>query len=404
MATISIIFHHREGQSSGAIRYRICHQRRSRCMTTPYRLLPSEWDSAEGNVTTLPEPRRREAVLDIRRQIALDLNRLNRIIDYLDTRVMHFTATDIITEYRRYQTRFSLFNFIGDTILTLRGKGQLRTAETYTAALRSFSAFRKGCDIMLDALTFNIIDQYQSWMIDRGLTRNTMSFYNRILHALYNRALDDPDGPGLPDLRPFRHAYTGVEKTVKRAIPIETVRDIAGLDLSSSPALSFARDIFILSFMLRGMSFIDMAFLRKSDLADGHLTYHRRKTGQIIRIGWTPAMQAILDRLGRSPRSPFLLPIIAPEAPDIRAAYLAQSCRINRHLKQVGSLAGLATPLTLYVARHSWASAARNKGIPLNIISEGMGHNSEATTRIYLASIDTTAVDAANDLLISSIL
>ena len=59
--------------------------------------------------------------------------------------------------------------------------------------------------------------------------------------------------------------------------------------------------------------------------------------------------------------------------------------------------------LTMYVARHSWASAARANGIPLSVISEGMGHDSEATTQIYLACLDTAVVDRANNLIISSL-
>ena len=69
----------------------------------------------------------------------------------------------------------------------------------------------------------------------------------------------------------------------------------------------------------------------------------------------------------------------------------------------MGVLAGITVPLTLYVARHSWASAARTKGVPVSVISEGMGHESESTTRIYLASLDTSAVDRANSLIISAL-
>ena len=57
----------------------------------------------------------------------------------------------------------------------------------------------------------------------------------------------------------------------------------------------------------------------------------------------------------------------------------------------------------MYVARHSWASVAKSKGVPLSVISEGMGHDSESTTRIYLASLETSVVDRANSLIISSL-
>ena len=73
---------------------------------------------------------------------------------------------------------------------------------------------------------------------------------------------------------------------------------------------------------------------------------------------------------------------------------------INQRLKRIAEMAGIEIPLTLYVARHSWASAALTKGIPIGVISEGMGHSSEQTTRIYLANLDTSPVDRANALLL----
>ena len=71
-------------------------------------------------------------------------------------------------------------------------------------------------------------------------------------------------------------------------------------------------------------------------------------------------------------------------------------CRVNRQLKIIGHDLGLHQPLTMYCARHSWASIARDEGIPLSVISEGMGHNSEKTTQIYLTSLKTEIVDKAN--------
>ena len=69
---------------------------------------------------------------------------------------------------------------------------------------------------------------------------------------------------------------------------------------------------------------------------------------------------------------------------------------VNRNLKAIGKKLGLTLPLTMYVARHSWASIARDEGIPISVISAGMGHDSESTTQIYLASIETQVIDKAN--------
>lgn len=240
------------------------------------------------------------------------------------------------------------------------------------------------------------MEGYEAWLRKRGVSFNTISFYTRILRAVYNRAVEEGI---IENRRPFRHVYTGIEKTVKRALPLAVIRRIKLLDLSQTPALDFARDIFMLSFYLRGMSFIDMAFLGKMSLKNGYITYRRRKTGQLLTIEWTKEMQSILDKYPVN-ESDYLLPIIKVPCKNERSAYKNVGYNINHNLKTIAGMVGVSMPLTLYVARHSWASAAKAKGIPVSVISEGMGHDSEATTQIYLASLDTSVVDKANSLII----
>ena len=160
--------------------------------------------------------------------------------------------------------------------------------------------------------------------------------------------------------------------------------------------------MFLMSFYLRGMSFIDMAYLRKTDLRNGYVVYRRRKTGQQLTIEWTKEMQMILDKYPEN-ESCYLLPVIRKTVANERNTYRNVGYNINRNLKKIAAMAGIAVPLTLYVARHSWASAAKAKGIPVSVISEGMGHDSEATTQIYLASLDTSVVDRANSIILKSL-
>lgn len=287
-----------------------------------------------------------------------------------------------------------LFTFMQAQVERLRLAGKNRTAETYAATLRSFRRFRKGEDVRLEQMTPELMETYEGYLRASGLTPNSTSFYARILRAVYNRAVEQ----GLvEDCKPFKHVYTGVDKTVKRALPFELLKEIKALDLREHPALAFARDMFMLSFYLRGMSFIDMAFLRKSDLRNGYITYRRRKTGQQLIIAWTEEMQGILNRYPSNPTE-YLLPIITGD--DVN--YRNVGYNINYNLKRVAALVGITVPLTMYVARHSWASAARELNIPISVISEGMGHDNEATTRIYLASIDTRVVDYANQLILDA--
>ncbi len=174
------------------------------------------------------------------------------------------------------------------------------------------------------------------------------------------------------------------------------------MDLSNPSDLDYARDMFLFSFYLRGISFIDLAYLRKKDLANGYITYIRKKTGQQLTIRWERSMQEIVDKYPENPTQ-YLLPIITRQDGTERKQYLNKILFVNRKLKQITKLSKIFTPLTMYVSRHSWASIAKSKNVPLSVISEGMGHDNEETTRIYLATIQTNQIDDANSRILKEL-
>ncbi|MDE5607959.1 MAG: site-specific integrase [Muribaculaceae bacterium] len=383
----------------GTIYYQIIHERKPRQLLTDYHVFSNEWDENRSMVTTTQKSERKSFIISIHERIRWDTERLTKIIRQLDDNGLSYTADDVIDEFNRYANEYSLFNFMENIIIKLKQNGKTRTSETYTVTLNSFKKFRQDEDIMLDCLSSEVMEAYEAWHQQRGVSPNTISFYIRILRAVYNRAVEDEI---IENRNPFRHVYTGVDKTVKRALPIAIIKKIKLLDLELIPALDFARDMFMMSFMLRGMSFIDMAYLKKTDLKNGYITYRRRKTGQQLTIEWTKEMQMLLDKYPEND-SDYLLPIIKNAGTNERYTYRNVGYNINHNLKTIAKKVGITIPLTLYVARHSWASAAKAKGIPLSVISEGMGHDSEATTQIYLASLDTSVVDKANSLILKSL-
>lgn len=381
----------------GTIYYQIIHKRVIRQMNTDYRLFKEEWNEETG-LPAITTGERADFLLAIKERMDWDIKRLESIISRLEWSKAVFTADDIVSAFQG-QDGQTFFVFMRDIISRLKQSGKARTAETYTSALGSLKKFREGKDLLFDEVTSDLMQLYEAHLQGRGLGKNTISFYNRILRATYNRAVEK----GLTEQRyPFRHVYTGIEKTVKRAIPLEAVKRIKNLDLSLRPGLEFARDMFIFSFYTRGMSFIDMAYLKKKDLSDGVLTYRRRKTGQLLSSRWEKCMQEIVDRYDTGSGC-YLLPIIRNAGENERAQYQNAMFLVNRKLKVIGRMTDLQLPLTMYVARHAWANAAKNKHIPLSVISEGMGHDSEQTTLIYLASLDRAVVDNANSLILNSL-
>lgn len=403
MASIKIKFRpsNTEGQE-GSIYYQVLHDRVPRQLATTYKILPEEWDSKRGNINYLMESPRKAHLIAIRERIKLDVERLTRIIRLLEDSGIAYTGDDICEEFRSYSDRLSLDNYMEKAITRLKEGGKRSTSTNYRSALRSFKHFlssRGEDDVMLDSITPQLIEDYQTYLQGRGIVRNTISFYMRQLRAVYNTAVYE----GLLEQRnPFRKVYTGIDKTVKRAISLDALTQIVHLDLSESPKLDYARDMFVLSFFLRGISFVDMAYLKKDSIKNGYLIYCRRKTGQRLKIKWTEDMQEILDKYPAN-TSDYLLPVIKTAGVDEHTTYKYMLSEVNKGLKKIGDMAKLPVKLTHYAARHTWASVAQAKRVPIDLISEGMGHDSVKTTKIYLASLDTSGIDKVNDKMIKSI-
>ena len=392
MASIKVKFRPSTSENKeGTIYYQIIQNRVIRQLKTDYRLFMHEWNE-DNNAVIATNSSQQHYLQSIEERIDWDIKRLQSIINQLENKRVKYTADDIISTFQKQANEQSLFNFMQGVIAQLQQMGKQRTSETYRCTLKSFMQFREDKDVLLADIDSDLMLMYEAYLRGRGLTKNSTSFYMRILRAVYNRAVEKDL---TTNRNPFKHVYTGIDKTIKRAIPLKAIKQIKNLDLSLQPSLDFARDMFMFSFYTRGMSFIDMAYLKKKDLSNGILSYRRRKTGQQLFIRWEKCMQEIVEKYNADYYSSYLLPILKYPY-DNRNQYKNVLYRTNKSLKEIAKMIGLSIPLTLYVARHSWASIAKSKNIPISVISEGMGHDSETTTQIYLASLDNAVVDRAN--------
>ena len=256
----------------GTLYYQVIHNRVVRQINTEYKLFVSEWDRHSETVVLhhiSTGQERNNYLLSIGSRIKWDKDRLNKIIHAL-SQSGTFVTDDIVMRFHDNRQELSFNAYISQQIARLKRLGKIRTSETYTAALRRFSGFMNDKEVLFDQLNADLFAEYEAYLKGRGNTPNTISFYMRILKAVYNRAVED----GLTEQRhPFKSVYTGVEKTMKRAISLNDLKRIKGLDLSLKPNLDYARDMFLFCFYTRGMSFIDMAYLKKKDLQNGILCY-----------------------------------------------------------------------------------------------------------------------------------
>ena len=380
----------------GLIYYYVSHRQDVRHITTPFRILPEEWDEERQDIVS-----GKKELEWVRHRIECDMGTLQKIVGELMQAQAAFSADDIVARFHEPERHVCLLSYFQEQIWAHTACNRLGTATNYRSAFSRLSSFLTGRSPLLSEVNTRFVEEYQDHLQQRGIARNSLSFHMRILRAVYNKAVRH----GLIEQTfPFRNVYTGIDHTRKRAVSEDIITQMMRLNLEKHPSLAFARDMFLFSFFTRGMAFVDIVFLRKSNVQDGFIRYTRHKTGQQLTVRIESCMKAIIDRYAPfAENTPYLFPMLTQDdAKKSFAQYKSELRSYNNRLMQISRMLGLGDNISSYTSRHSWATAARNHNIPVSIISAGMGHTSERTTQIYLASIEDTLVDNANKGLLDS--
>jgi integrase len=283
--------------------------------------------------------------------------------------------------------------------------GFVRTAKAYLTAAARFTKFNGGHDIKLERITAAMISDFQQTLKTEGKSMNTISFYMRTLRAIYNKAVEEKRiqrrGENL-----FSSVYTGVAPSRKMALTSAELARFTELDATNnlSERLKLTLAAFLFCYHARGMCFTDIAHLKKSNITDNTIHYRRKKTNQVLEVKIVPAMRRILDRYAaETAGSEYLFPIMTKKGKDLRLQYESGLRVQNKRLKKIAAMLNINKGLSTNCARHSWATVAKNEGLPLAVISEGLGHTSQKTTEIYLASLEQAHLDHASILVSEAI-
>ncbi len=385
-------------------------------ITTPHKIYKEEWNSKKSAICMdVSDSDRQKYLSDISLSLRKEMEDLKiRVKQLEDTR--DCSLEEIVRLYGRKSNFRMLSSYVDKLKAELQENFQERTSDAYQTVVNNIICFNLGKDISLDQINALLVKRFETYMKKKGNSLNTISFYMRNLRAIYNKAIRERIIDRKTE-NPFEDVYTSVYKTRKRAVKKEVFNALFNLDLSVDingirrkkskeqadewkESLNFSRDLFFLSFYLRGISFIDLAYLKKSDVSDDVIVYMRRKTRQKLEIAMTDEIRDIVDRYSKKCKSSdYLLPILHEK--DGRKDFLNALRRQNNYLKILSRMIGLEHKLTTYVARHSWASIAWSKGYSVSVISMGLGHDSEKTTRIYLDSFDYSSLHKVNKEIIN---
>ena len=283
----------------------------------------------------------------------------------------------------------------------LEDAGRYNTAHVYRAVFHRLKSFA-GCNLCFSELTPGLLKRFEQKLFRQGCRRNTVSLYLRMIRAAYNHATQAGFARRMPSGL-FAGVFTGIARTGKRAVSLSTLSRLYQADLQAHPRLDEARNLFLLSFYLRGIPFVDLINLRKSDVRGDRIHYCRSKTGSPLSVDIEPCIRELLHRYAaQSPGSPYLLPVLtAGGGRRDYDRYQSALRRYNRELAQLSGLLCLPVCLSSYVARHSWATIAYRDHTPVAEISESLGHASEKITYHYLAGFENSELRKINRRLIA---
>lgn len=290
----------------------------------------------------------------------------------------------------------SFFAYTEILIDELIQANRIGTARNYKGIISVLKTFHGSKELYFSNINYQFLTRFETHHRSKGNKTNGLSVYMRAIRAIYNKAIK----AGLVEKEqyPFANYQIKSVPTEKRALECDFIKKIIELDLSLADKCFNARNYFLASYMMYGMNFTDMAYLRKKDIMNGRIVYRRRKTSKIYDIKITDSLNSILlHYMSQNPESEYIFPIVKRDTPftqekDIQWARK----RYNKALKKLAKICGIEKNLTSYVSRHSFATQAMLQQIPLNAISTMLGHSSLKTTEIYLKSLPSNILDEYN--------
>lgn len=398
MATIKIILDTRRPKADGTypLKFRIYQGKKYRDIPLSIFLNPDDWDDLKRQIKKshpnykllnhkiLKQHTELEATLlkaESSKAIALD---------------------DLVDKAKGKEKPLPTFFEYGFNWVERLGKaGKVGNARAYENTLKRLKSYLGHSKLKFSEINFDFLEDFQANFLNQGIKQNTISFYLRTIRTIYNKAIkakviDRQDYP-------FEDFSIKHESTQKRAVSKEIIQMIEAIELPKGTPIWRYRSYFLLSFYLIGISFVDLSFLKWSDIKEGRVIYRRKKTGRIYNIKLVGKALKILEHSKEiEQQTPYILPVIPAVAlgnPAKELFYTRQGFKhCNKYMSKIAEKLGLNEKITTYVARHSWATIARTLGYSKDLIAEALGHEyGNKVTGIYLDHYSNEVIDEVNE-------
>lgn len=288
------------------------------------------------------------------------------------------------------------FAFIDSLINDLKKARKFGNAEIYKALRNKIEKFHGKRSLSFRQINYVFIKKLETQHYSCGNTAGGLSVYLRTLRSVYKKAIKH--GIAKENHNPFND-YSIKSGTPKRQFLNKEQLHTLKNALVEEPFLSKARDLYMASFYLRGMNWMDMALL-KGDSIQGDLeriVYIRAKTkNKLFSIKIAPALKEILLAYnnGKIKKDDYIFPILTSAVTQYQIHETIKNKRKRQNIYLKRLVERLELPkVTIYSARHTYANILKRSGAPSNVIQDSLGHTTEAMTQAYLSSFETNIID-----------
>ncbi len=383
------------------ITLRVTKNRRSKYFKTPYNALEIEWNSKVGEFN-----KKNSNYIQNNRLLNIIKNRAYKIITDLEIENEYYTLEDFEQKFRINANPINqnIFMFGEEIISEMKTSGRMGNARVYYDTLNSIMRFQRNRHLTFKEINYTYLEKYENYLRSRGGTDGGIGVRMRGIRALFNFAIKR--NIINENIYPFKVYKVSKLKSraVKKALTLKEVNRIVVLDLDKHPHLIHFKNYFLFSFYTRGMNFADMINLRWGNIIDGRIYYKRSKTKGNFQIKIIEPVQEILVFYKEYPSDTnYIFPVLLKESltpSQIENRKNKVLKQFNYALKEIGRLANINKPITTYVARHSFATCLKQKGISTDIISESLGHQNLAITQAYLKNFSNSVLDEATEVLL----
>ncbi|SDD49306.1 Site-specific recombinase XerD [Mucilaginibacter pineti] len=400
MITYKIVLDERRAKTDGKfpIMFRITFNRKTSNYSSGIALKKEHWN-AQASLINSTCPNFKE----LNKSVASKFLKIQKLILKLDDEgTFSFeTFKELLNDHFVPQTKSKSTVFLAyanQLISEMIEEQRAGNASVYQTAVNRVINFSGDKNLLIDHIDYTFIDKFKRQLVKEGVKPNTVGNYLRSIRAIWNKAIKSK----LVDrsLYPFLDISIKTERTAKRALNVEDLIKFFNTEYKQKTAKWHARNYFLLSFSLRGASFIDLAFLTNINIFKGRINYERQKTGSKLSIKLIPIVENILNYY-KGTSEHYLLPIFphklnegSVESKKVSRQWIKTT---NKWLKRIAIDCGIDGEVTSYVTRHTWATTAKKLGYSNEVIAECLGHEyGNKITNIYLDCFDQSLIDEVN--------